>query len=179
MLRNILGAYKAIIGHRQVHSLFKWLWKAKCQMKHKVFFWLLLKDRINTRDILQRRGMVIESVTCDLCILQRREIAVHLILRCNFAQACWASIGVNYVTTRPMHQILRRIRSSLGVPFATEIIILMCWSIWTTRNSWIFNNRDPSVQECKAKFCMEFKLILLKAKRSNVLAMESWLALQM
>ena len=148
-------------------------------MKHKVFFWLLLKDRINTRDILQRRGMLIESVTCDLCILQRRETAVHLILRCNFAQACWASIGVNYVTTRPMHQILRRIRSSLGVPFATKIIILMCWSIWTIRNGWIFNNRDPSVQECKAKFCMEFKLILLKAKRSNVLAMELWLALQM
>jgi hypothetical protein len=24
-------------------------------MKHKVFFWLLLKDRINTRDILQRK----------------------------------------------------------------------------------------------------------------------------
>ena len=25
---------------------FKWLWKSSCQNKHKVFFWLLLKDRL-------------------------------------------------------------------------------------------------------------------------------------
>jgi hypothetical protein len=45
-------AYKALIGHKCVHLAFKWIWKSKCQMNHKVFFWLLLKDRINTRDIL-------------------------------------------------------------------------------------------------------------------------------
>ncbi|KAG2543454.1 hypothetical protein PVAP13_9NG747977 [Panicum virgatum] len=79
--------------------------------------------------------MVLESVTCDLCILQRTETDVHLILRCNFANACW--------------------------------------------NDWIFNNRDPLIQECKPKFCREFKLILLKAKQHNVTAIEPWLAMQL
>jgi hypothetical protein len=31
-------AYKKLIGHRQVHPAFHWIWRSKCQMKHKVFF---------------------------------------------------------------------------------------------------------------------------------------------
>lgn len=30
------------------------IWKTKCTMKHKVFPWLLLVDRLNTRDMLRR-----------------------------------------------------------------------------------------------------------------------------
>jgi hypothetical protein len=43
-----------------------------------------------------------------------------------------------------------------------EIIILMAWSIWTTRNDWIFNNIDPSVENCKQKFISEFSLMMHK-----------------
>ena len=53
-------AYKEIIGQRIVHPLFHAIWKSKCQMKHKVFFWLLLRDRLSTRDLLRRRNMVLE-----------------------------------------------------------------------------------------------------------------------
>lgn len=47
--------YKALIGPRPVHPTFKWIWQSKCQMTHKVFFWLVLMDRINTRDVLCRK----------------------------------------------------------------------------------------------------------------------------
>jgi hypothetical protein len=40
-------------------------------MKHKVFFWLLLKDRLSTRDLLQRQHLVLGSYTCDLCIRRK------------------------------------------------------------------------------------------------------------
>ena len=37
--------YQALIGRRRTHPNFGWLWKAKCQMKHKFCFsWLLLKE---------------------------------------------------------------------------------------------------------------------------------------
>jgi hypothetical protein len=62
------GAYKALIGSRSVHPPFVWIWKSKCQMTHKVFF-LLLKDRLSTMDLVQRKHVVLESYTCDLCIL--------------------------------------------------------------------------------------------------------------
>ena len=139
-------AYKALIWHGRTHPLFKRMWKTKCQMKHKVFFWLLLKDRINTWDILQRKRMELESVTCDLCILQRLETATHLILWCNFGKACWESIGIRYIPTRSMLQIFKSIQRRLGVFFELEIIVLMAWSFWTTRNDWIFNNIHSTVQ---------------------------------
>jgi hypothetical protein len=47
-------AYLHLIGSRQVHQAFKWLWKTSVQKRHKVFFWLLLKDRLSTRNILRR-----------------------------------------------------------------------------------------------------------------------------
>jgi hypothetical protein len=43
----------------------------------------------------------------------------------------------------------RRIKRSLGVTSAMEIIINMCWSMWTVRNSWLFNDEDPTIDNCK------------------------------
>jgi hypothetical protein len=116
--------------------------------------------------------MVLESYTCDMCILQRLETAAHLFLRCNFAKACWASIGISVATTRPVPQIINRIRINLGVPFFMEIIILMAWSIWKTRNDWIFNNIDPSVEDCRIRFISEFKLLLHRVKQSSIPQLE-------
>jgi hypothetical protein len=81
-------AYLAISGHSQVHLIFKWLWASKCQPKNKVFFWLLLQDKLNIRDRLRRRDMELESYTCENCILQRNETIYHLFLRCNFVKNC-------------------------------------------------------------------------------------------
>jgi hypothetical protein len=69
-------------------------------MKHKVFFWLVLKDRVNTRDLLRRKGRDLESYTCDMCILHRLESSTHLFLR-NFAKAYLSSIGVTFVGDSP------------------------------------------------------------------------------
>jgi hypothetical protein len=41
-------AYKRQMGHSNGHIVYKWLWKSKCQPRHKVFFWLWLKSRLNT-----------------------------------------------------------------------------------------------------------------------------------
>jgi hypothetical protein len=82
-------AYKILAAGDIAHPVFHWIWKSKCQMKHKVFFWLLLKDRLSTRDLLRRKDMNLDSYTCDLCTLQRPETSAHLFLHCNFAKACW------------------------------------------------------------------------------------------
>jgi hypothetical protein len=39
-------------------------------------FWLLLQDKLNTRDKLRRRHMHLESYTCENYILQRLETVV-------------------------------------------------------------------------------------------------------
>jgi hypothetical protein len=34
---------------------FNWVWNYSCQSKHKFFFWLLLQDRLNTRNVPGRK----------------------------------------------------------------------------------------------------------------------------
>jgi hypothetical protein len=66
-------AYMHLIGSNVVHLAFRWLWSATCQQKHKVFFWLLLQDRRNTRGLLKRKHMQLESYSCGLCLLHKEE----------------------------------------------------------------------------------------------------------
>lgn len=91
-----IKAYNALLGWRQVHPIFNWLWQSSTQLKHEFFFfWLLLNDRLNTRGLLRRKNMVLDSYTCELCIIQRDETLNHLFLHCSFARNCWAAIGIN------------------------------------------------------------------------------------
>ena len=44
-------AYKSLRGTLEASPLFNWLWSSSILGKHKFFFWLLLRDRLNTRNI--------------------------------------------------------------------------------------------------------------------------------
>jgi hypothetical protein len=110
--------YKSLIGHKDIHPIYKWLWKSKCLMKHKVLFWLLLKYRISTKDLIRRKDMELDSYTCEMCIIQNLETSAHLILRCDCAKACWLSIGASVPTTRDIPHIFNSIRRKIGVSFS-------------------------------------------------------------
>ena len=84
---------------------------------------------LSTRNLLQRRNMEIESVACELCILQVEQIATHLFLHCNFARRCWNFIGVYFDLSASPLQSLEQIRSQLPQSFAMEIIIILSWTV--------------------------------------------------
>ena len=88
------NAYISLIGHRQVHQGFKWLWTCFYQPKHNVFFWLLVKDRLSTGNILRRKNIQLESYNCVLFQDQIEEIAHHLITR-SFTKNCWNLAHIN------------------------------------------------------------------------------------
>jgi hypothetical protein len=58
-----------------VHPHFVWIWKSSFQPKHKFFFWLLIHDRINTRNLLKRKNMILPSYDCvfNQCCQQEEE----------------------------------------------------------------------------------------------------------
>jgi hypothetical protein len=59
--------FKLMTGHAQVHVVFKWLWKTSCQCKYKVFFWLVLKDRLSTKNIIQKEmNALLHDYNCVL-----------------------------------------------------------------------------------------------------------------
>jgi hypothetical protein len=39
-----------------------------------LFFWLLMKNRVNTRGVLRRRNMLLDDYTCEMCITTERGV---------------------------------------------------------------------------------------------------------
>ena len=167
-------AYKHLTRHRLVHAAFNWLWKSACQNKHKVYFWLLLNDRLSTRELLKRKNMVLPSFTCVCCTLSVEELVCHLFINCPFAQLCWSSIGL-VVGQDDAFTTLENLKIQLGVPFSMDIIITMCWCIWMQRNDLIFRGIQPTQDQCHRHFGKEFSLVILRAKVGLKQFMSSWL----
>ena len=47
--------YDLVHAPIQPNKLLTWIWKSCCTLKIKVFAWLVIMDRINRKDMLQRR----------------------------------------------------------------------------------------------------------------------------
>jgi len=86
-------AYLQLIGSRQVLQAYRWLWNSSCQPKRKFFFWLLLKDRLNTRELLRRKTMELENYNCALCFLNTDESLMHLFFHCPFCNELLEHFG--------------------------------------------------------------------------------------
>jgi hypothetical protein len=172
---TVAKVYKHLSGHRTIHPSFSWIWKCSCQNKHKVFAWLILKDRLSTRELLKRKNMELQDYTCVLCSQSTEETLFHLLIDCPFASACWNWLGLQVTDQEDLYQYLESFRWQLHVPFFMEIIILICWTIWQMRNGLIFRNIPPSLQEAKRAFKSEFALLLHRAKRSYFPVIDQWL----
>lgn len=169
-------AYKHLSGHRDIRQSFNWIWKCSCQNKHKVFAWLILMDRLSTREILKRKNMVLEDYPCVLCSTSTEESLFHLLIACPFASHCWSWIGLQISQQMSLFQNLESLKDQLHESFFIEIIILMCWLIWQSRNGVIFNSDKPSPLHTKRTFKLEFALLILHAKRSYFPRIESWIS---
>jgi hypothetical protein len=66
-------------------------------------------------------------------------------------------------------------RAQFHCPFALEILITMCWSMWSVRNDFIFRDIQPSLQRCKAIFKREFAQVILRAKVAYEPHISRWL----
>jgi hypothetical protein len=73
-------------------------------------------------------------------------------------------------------QILQSFKEQLGVHFFMEVIILMSWSIWRSRNDFTFRQIQPTIASAKENFRKEFRWLLLRAKRAYYPMIEQWIA---
>ena len=89
-------AYNVMIGFKQTPPHFNWIWNSSCQPKHKMFFWMLLHDRLNTRNLLRRKSFVLEDYNCALRGCQQEETLYHLFWGCTLLR----DVGI---TSAPPH----------------------------------------------------------------------------
>ena len=80
--------------------------------------------------------IVVPCVVVRSC--QDDETVGHLFLTCPFAQACWSSIGLQVIPGSDLFAALEALNLQIARPFFMEILIIMLWSIWTSRNNLFF-----------------------------------------
>lgn len=88
-------AYAKLQGYTEASPLFSWLWGSSNLGKHKFFFWLLLRDRLSTRNLLRRKNMFLQYYSCVLCNTGHEETLFHLFFECPFSTSCWQSISIH------------------------------------------------------------------------------------
>jgi hypothetical protein len=98
--------YKLNLAAIQAHRPLIWIWKTKCVMKIKVFAWLFFWDRLNTRDMLDRRHCAKDDddLSCVLCNTNQRETRDHLFFNCPFSTTCWQFLGISWNANLEFYQ---------------------------------------------------------------------------
>jgi hypothetical protein len=83
------------------------IWKSKCILRIKFFAWLLINDRLNTRDMLRRRQCNVTNVyDYVLCPTHAVEDWMHLFFYCNFSQRVWNYLQISWGNGATMESIL-------------------------------------------------------------------------
>ena len=171
-------AYNILVGVNPTIPHFGWIWKSSCQAKHKFFFWLLLQDRLNTRNLLGRKNFHIQSYSCAVLQCTQEEMLMHLFWSCPFAAQCWDYVCPQRSRNLSVHEAFSDIKEKLGVPFYMEIMILAAWGIWIVRNNQIFNNQMPSFASWKAIYFQELRLVSYRIRIKYSQQFKDWLEIQ-
>jgi hypothetical protein len=157
-------AYFQIIGINDASPIFKWMWKFCVIGKHKFFSWLLLQDRLNTREMLQRKNMELDDYSCVLCRQNVEESIFHHFFECHFSKWCWRFVKVQWNTSlSPQDMLIKAIQFKKN----TEVITVAVWTIWCHYNAVIFDGAAVSLSHWREAFRDEFSLIMQRVKHST------------
>ena len=145
--------YQHHFAQLQPQQAILWLWKSKCVPKIKFFAWLLLNDRINTRNILRRRGKYLEEAySCVLCQYDIEETVDHLFFDCPSALSQWSALGISWDEELNIFDKIYKAKDSFQRPFFMEVFLIGIWCIWNERNNLIFNNEIPMLSSWKSRY---------------------------
>lgn len=141
-------ATSGLIGCR-----FATIWKYAIPPSVKVFLFLLLNDRLLTKEVMIRRHFNC-SAMCILCDADNLESAIHLFLQCPFAIEIWEGL-CNYLGCHmPIgaqsvqdlwYDASIRYRGNVRAKKRWDVFFAAgCWAIWRQRNQKIFEQRGAS-----------------------------------
>jgi hypothetical protein len=92
--------------------------------KHKVFFWLLLNDHLNSRNLLRRKRFNVPSVDCVMCSHGMEETMKHLFFDCEFVQLCWALLHFIWDLSLPVIDMIEDGKRHFQFDCYLEVVVL-------------------------------------------------------
>ncbi|KAJ1688600.1 hypothetical protein LUZ63_012755 [Rhynchospora breviuscula] len=134
------------------HSL---LWKARAPLKTKIFFWLALRNRINTRENLFIKGLQVDR-SCPLC-QNGVESTIHLFAQCLFALQIWDGFilqGEHLTLHGELGDFWLRNRLLTSTAYMNNrdtVWMAVMWNIWKMQNAVIFEDKRINFLETVRK----------------------------
>ncbi|XP_058216715.1 uncharacterized protein LOC131327580 [Rhododendron vialii] len=130
------------------HTTLGSVWRNLSPPKVEIFSWMAIQNRIATRSILLDRNLIpeVHLATCPLCALHV-ETPQHLLLHCRFSWVVWSEIlnwwHIQWVCPASLEELAswwfgNRFRN-LEKNIWEVCFFATLWSIWLTRNGYIFN----------------------------------------
>jgi hypothetical protein len=157
-------------------GIFKWIWKSRVIMRIKVFAWLLVSDRLNTKDMLRRRNWnIADNSFCVLCPTHITEDWMHLFFHCNFSARIWHYLQIEWEPGPTLEVIVQDAMRKFSKPFFSEVVIIALWHIWKQRNEAIFQGIMPSFRGWKNRFVLDLSLHKHRVKEKHVQSLSRWI----
>lgn len=161
--------YKLFFNHLEPAKPLTLLWQSKSVMKLKVFLWLLLMNRHNTKELLQKKNFVIQGgIHCVMCNSMVTENMLHLFFSCPFAQQCWQKTGIHWNLGMNHMSMIISAYKQFPHRFFFEVLAIGCWNIWRRRNDLIFNKIALNFDKWKTYFQQDFALHMHRAKEVDI-----------
>jgi hypothetical protein len=154
------------LGEDQIFS-FKAIWKSPAPSKVAGLAWLVLLDRVPTRENLFRRKIIQgEEDQCCVFCGEHTESVQHLFVYCGFVLQIWEQVFVwlrlNFSLPHSISSMLNLLGTTSGSKHSRKGMVMIwsavIWGIWRHRNKIIFDN---GVKD-SAKLLEDIKLMAWK-----------------
>lgn len=147
------SAYRTLAGIGLEKWEFRDIWNLPIPSSIKIFLFLLLKDKLLTKDVMMRRNFNCQTACCPMCNTNQVETGFHLFFTCPFARELWNRLN-HYlgrqllVLSSSVQDTWRSTQHASSPQMKTEghmFLAAALWSIWKQRNMRIFENRVASL----------------------------------
>lgn len=132
--------YKAINFGGAVSEIGDCFWKILCPQNIHVFLWLIVNNKVLTRDNLAKRRHV-EDITCLFC--NEPKSLKHLFFQCIVASHVWRFVSEAFEIDIPksFNDVIAIWRMYKNKPVLNMVYAASLWSLWTLRNDFCFQGR--------------------------------------
>jgi zinc-binding in reverse transcriptase len=146
------SAYDLMSSAGKINFHHSSAWTAKVPPSTRIFFVLLLKDKLLTQEVMIRRHLTI-TPGCVLCDSGTLETAQHLFVTCPVVGQIWCALSsrLNLRMLNPRESIgatyLASIPRGTRVQIETWRTYFICalWAVWRERNNRIFRQKTTPV----------------------------------
>uniref|UniRef100_A0A7C9CXT7 Reverse transcriptase zinc-binding domain-containing protein n=1 Tax=Opuntia streptacantha TaxID=393608 RepID=A0A7C9CXT7_OPUST len=136
-------------------SLVCKVWMNLAPPRVEFFMWLALLDKINTKELLWRKGVLQEDqLKCTFCSAQV-ESTSHLLVLCPVSWTVWSTVAedlkqeLQLVESFRMHYEVwmgRNWRNATFRKLWCTTFFAVAWSLWLARNEIIFQQKEMDLK---------------------------------